>query len=57
MHLLRHSLEFVSYKDRKAVAAAPKDIYRAVDAATAEAALTAFEAGPWGRKYPAIGQA
>ena len=57
VHLLRHSLEFVSYKDRKAVATALKDIYRAVDAATAEAALTAFEAGPWGRKYPAIGQA
>ena len=56
VHLLRHSLEFVSYKDRKAVAAALKDIYRAVDAAAGEAALTAFEAGPWGRKYPAIGQ-
>jgi putative transposase len=30
VHLLRHSLDFVSYKDRKAVAAALKDIYRAV---------------------------
>jgi putative transposase len=38
------------------VAAALKDIHRAVDATAAEAALTAFEAGPWGRKYPAIGQ-
>ena len=56
VHLLRHSLDFVSYKDRKAVAAALKDIYRAVDAAAGEAALTAFEEGPWGRKYPAIGQ-
>ena len=56
VHLLRHSLEFVSYKDHKAVAAALKDIYRAVDATTGEAALTAFEAGPWGAKYPAIGQ-
>jgi putative transposase len=27
-----------------------------VDATTAEAALTAFEAGEWGRKYPAISQ-
>ncbi len=27
VHLLRHSLEFVAYKDRKAVAAALKDIY------------------------------
>ena len=56
VHLLRQSLDFVSYKDRKAVAAALKDIYRAVDAKTAEEALTAFETGPWGQKYPAIGQ-
>jgi putative transposase len=56
VHLLRHSLDFVSFKDRKLVATALKDIYRAVDAVAAEAALTAFEAGPWGRKYAAIGQ-
>src|ERR1700677_4442220 len=56
VHLLRHSLDFVSYKDRKPVAAALKDIYRAIDAAAAEAALGAFEEGVWGRKYPAIGQ-
>ena len=48
-HLLRHSLEFVSYKDRKAVATALKDIYRAVDAAAAEAVLAACEASPWGK--------
>ena len=56
VHLLRHSLDFVSFKDRKLVATALKDIYRAVDAVAAEAALTAFEAGPWERKYAAIGQ-
>jgi putative transposase len=56
VHLLRTSLDFVSFKDRKPVAAALKDIYRCLDAATAEAALAAFEAGPWGQKYPAIGQ-
>ena len=39
------------------MAAALKDVYRAVDAAAGEAALAAFEEGPWGRKYPAIGQA
>ena len=55
VHLLRHSLAFVAYKDREAVAAALKDVYRAVDAAAGEAALAAFEEGPWGRKYPAIG--
>src|ERR671921_137956 len=56
VHLLRHSLEFVAYKDRKAVAAALKEIYRAVDAKTGEAALSVFEAGPWGGKYAAIAQ-
>ena len=56
VHLLRTSLDFVSFKDRKPVATALKDIYRAVDATAAQAALAEFEAGPWGRKYPAIGQ-
>lgn len=55
VHLLRHSLDFVSWKDRKPVAAALKDIYRAIDPRAAEAALGAFEAGPWGQKYAAIG--
>src|SRR6186997_2076720 len=57
VHLLRQSLAFVAYKDRKGVAAALRDIYRAVDATAGEAALAAFEEGPWGRKYPAIGHA
>lgn len=56
VHLLRVSLDFVSWKDRKAVAATLKDIYRGVDAAAGEAALAAFEDSFWGRKYPAIGQ-
>jgi putative transposase len=56
VHLLRHSLEFVAYKDRKAVAAALKDIYRALDATAAENALSAFEEGHWGGKYAAIAQ-
>jgi putative transposase len=56
VHLLRQSLAFVAYKDRKAVAAALKEVYHAVDATAGEAALAAFEESPWGRKYPAIGQ-
>jgi transposase-like protein len=56
VHLLRNSMEFVSWKDRKALATALKEIYRAVDAKAAEAALTTFEAGPWGQRYPAIAQ-
>jgi putative transposase len=55
VHLLRNSLDFVSYKDRKLVAGALKDVYRAIDATAAEAALSAFETGDWGQKYPAIG--
>src|SRR4051812_9105371 len=54
VHLIRNSLEFVSYKDRKAVAAALKEIYRAKDADAGAAALEAFAAGEWGLKYPAI---
>jgi putative transposase len=56
VHLLRHSLDFVSWKDRKSVAATLKEIYRAVDADAGQTALTAFEEGYWGKKYPAIGQ-
>ena len=56
VHLMRHSLDFVSYKDRKPVAAALKDIYRAPDAAAGLAALDAFADSPLGRKYPAIAQ-
>ena len=56
VHLLRNSMAFVSWKDRKNLAAALKAVYRAVDADAAEKALTAFEAGPWGQRYPAIGQ-
>jgi putative transposase len=54
VHLIRGSLDLVSYKDRKAVAAALKGIYRATDAEAGRAALEDFADGPWGRKYPAI---
>jgi putative transposase len=56
VHLIRHSLEFVSWKDRKPVVPALRAIYRAKDAEAGMKALEAFEAGEWGRKYPAIGQ-
>ncbi len=55
VHLLRRSLAFVACKDRKAMAAALKEVYRAADAGAAEAALAAFEEGSWGRRYPTIG--
>ncbi|KXV73618.1 transposase [Acetobacter malorum] len=56
VHLLRHSLDFVAWKDRKSVATALKDIYRALDAEAGKAALAAFAESPWGRKYAAIVQ-
>jgi len=57
VHLIRHSLEFVSWKDRKPVVPALRMIYRATDAEAGRAALEAFDVGSWGRKYPAIAQA
>jgi putative transposase len=56
VHLIRHSLAFVSYKDRRAVAATLKQIYKAKDADAGKAALEDFSEGHWGKKYPAISQ-
>jgi putative transposase len=56
VHLLRRSLDFLSWKDRKAVVAELKPIYQALDDEAGVAALGAFEASEWGRKYPAIVQ-
>jgi len=57
VHLLRHALDFVGWRDRKAVATELKTIYRAPTAAAAHAALEVFAAGAWGRKYPPIAAA
>ena len=57
VHLIRGSLDLVSYKDRKAVAAALKEVYRAKDADAGAAALDGFAASGWGLKYPAIAMA
>jgi putative transposase len=56
VHLIRNSMDFASWKDRKPIAAELKAIYRATDADVARGALEAFDAGVWGRKYPAIAQ-
>jgi putative transposase len=56
VHLIRSSLDFVSYKDRRSVAAALKEVYRARTAEAGREALDAFDEGPWGRKYPVIAQ-
>ena len=54
VHLIRNSLDFCSWKDRKPVAQELKTIYRAKDVDAAAAALQEFEDGPWGKKFAAI---
>jgi transposase-like protein len=54
VHLMRNSLDYVTWKDRKAVALELKGIYRAETAEMAEERLREFENSPWGKKYPAI---
>jgi len=54
VHLIRNALESVSWKDRKALMPSLKAIYQAPTAEAAEAALDAFEAGPWAKRYPMI---
>jgi transposase-like protein len=54
VHLVRQSLTYVSWKDRKQVAAALRPIYRAASLTAADEALAAFGAGPGGEKYPNI---
>jgi putative transposase len=54
VHLIRNSLDYASWKDRKLLAAAIKPIYTATSAEAAQAQLDAFEAGPWGQKFPTV---
>ncbi|WP_413463787.1 IS256 family transposase [Burkholderia cenocepacia] len=56
VHLIRNSLEYASYKDRKALAAALRPIYAAASEDAARQALQDFADGPWGEKYPTIVQ-
>ena len=53
VHMVRHSLSYVGWKERKAVAADLKAIYRAATVEEAERGLAAFEQ-KWDRKYPSI---
>jgi putative transposase len=54
VHLVRQSLAYANWKDRKAVSGTLRASYRAPTEAAAGQALDAFAAGPWGAKYPAI---
>jgi len=53
VHLVRHSLNFVGWKQRKEVAADLKQIYRAATEAEAEQRLTEFSL-KWDAKFPMI---
>jgi putative transposase len=53
VHLIRAAMRFVSYGDRKAVAAALKPVYTAPTVEAADAELLAFTESALGRKYPA----
>ena len=54
VHLIRNSLDYASWKERKALAKAIRPIYTAVSAEAAEAELAAFETGSWGQKFPTV---
>ena len=53
VHLIRNSIRFSSWKDRKAITKALKPIYQAPTVEAAGDALTVFET-EWGDRYPAI---
>lgn len=57
VHLIRNSLSYAGWKDRKQLAAALRAIYTAVSAEAAEEELEAFAQGPWGKKFPTIAAA
>ena len=54
---IRNSLDYASWKDRKALAAAIKPIYTASSAEAALAELDAFAQGAWGQKFPTVAAA
>jgi len=54
VHLIRNSLDYASWKDRKALAQALRPIYAAASAEAAAAALDAFADSEWGRKFPTV---
>ena len=53
VHLIRAAMRFVSYQDRKRVAAALRPIYTAPTVEAAETELLAFAESDLGRRYPA----
>ena len=57
VHLIRHSMDFASWKDPQELGAGMRTVYRAADAAVWPGRpRPAFAQGSWGAKYPAIAQ-
>ena len=54
VHLIRNSLDYASWKDRRALAAALKAVYTAPSAEAALGELDAFEQGEWGQRFPTV---
>jgi transposase-like protein len=54
VHLIRNSLDYASWKDRKLLAAALKPVYTAASTQAAAQALDEFERSAWGQKYPTV---
>jgi putative transposase len=54
VHLVRHSLDFASARDRKPLAAALRPIYTAPTAEAAAEALETFAQAPWGTRFPTV---
>src|SRR5687767_7465478 len=51
VHLIRSSLDYASWKERKAIAAALRPIYAAATLEAAQEALEDFANSAWGKKY------
>ena len=54
VHLIRNSLDYANWKERKALAKAIRPIYTAPSAEAAEAELNAFESSAWGERFPTV---
>jgi putative transposase len=57
VHLIRNSLKYAGWKDRKVLATALRPIYTAVNAEAAASALDDFEKGAWGQRLPSVAAA
>jgi putative transposase len=54
VHLLRNSLDYANWKERKALARELRAIYTAPTAEAAGQALDAFERSAWGARFPPV---